>query len=111
MRYPDNYYNSIKAVIENIPDKDKLKGKSILVTGATGLIGSAVCDVLVSLNREEKYEMHLLFAGRNKEALEKRFHHECTHPWRQLLPVPVSARHSTRLYSHICFPQTVISAG
>ena len=73
MRYPDNYYNSIKAVIENIPDKDKLKGKSILVTGATGLIGSAVCDVLVSLNREEKYEMHLLFAGRNKEALEKRF--------------------------------------
>ena len=73
MRYPDNYYNSIKAVIENIPDKDKMKGKSILVTGATGLIGSAVCDVLVSLNREEKYEMHLLFAGRNKEALEKRF--------------------------------------
>ena len=73
VRYPDNYYNSIKAVIENIPDKDKLKGKSILVTGATGLIGSAVCDVLVSLNREEKYEMHLLFAGRNKEALEKRF--------------------------------------
>ena len=73
MRYPNNYVDSIKEVIKNIPDREKLKGSSILVTGATGLIGSAVCDILATLNREENYGMKLLFAGRNKEALKNRF--------------------------------------
>ncbi|MBR6402629.1 MAG: NAD(P)-dependent oxidoreductase [Eubacterium sp.] len=73
MRNPKSYIDSIKEVINNIPDKDKLKGTSILITGATGLIGSAVCDILVTLNREENYGMKLLFAGRNKESLKNRF--------------------------------------
>ena len=46
------YINDIKIVIDNIPDVEKLKGCSILVTGATGLIGSAVADILLVLNKE-----------------------------------------------------------
>lgn len=73
MKYTVGYFNSIMEVIKNIPDCHDLKGKSILITGATGLIGSAVCDVLLALNQEEFYDMKLLFAGRNKEGMESRF--------------------------------------
>lgn len=67
------YIESIKKVKKNTPEINKLKGTSILVTGATGLIGSAVCDILVNLNKEEDYSIKLFFAGRDKKALMKRF--------------------------------------
>lgn len=73
MRYPEQYFDALKEVSKNIPNIEMLRNVSVLITGATGLIGSAVCDVLVSINREKNLEMKLLFAGRNKEALEKRF--------------------------------------
>ena len=73
MRYPEQYFDALKEVSKNIPNIEMLRNASILITGATGLIGSAVCDVLVSINREKEFGMKLLFAGRNKEALVKRF--------------------------------------
>ena len=71
MHYSEKYYNVLKEISNNIPDKTALRNASVLITGATGLIGSAVCDVLVSINRDQNLGMRLLFAGRNKEALVK----------------------------------------
>ncbi len=67
------YINDIKIVIDNIPDVEKLKGCSILVTGATGLIGSAVADILLVLNKECGYGMKLYLAGRKVEGVAERF--------------------------------------
>ena len=36
--------------LEQLPDLDTLKGKSVLVTGATGLICSAVIHILIRYN-------------------------------------------------------------
>lgn len=44
-----------------------------LVTGATGLIGSAVIDLLMLANKSGKGN-HVYALGRSKERLEKRFH-------------------------------------
>lgn len=49
---------------------DKLRGKNILITGATGLIGSCVVDVL--MNRKE-IDYHVYASGRNEKRVEERF--------------------------------------
>lgn len=73
MKIGEEYINDIKIVIDNIPDVEKLKGCSILVTGATGLIGSAVADILLVLNKECGYGMKIYLAGRKVEGVAERF--------------------------------------
>lgn len=48
----------------------RLQGKNILVTGATGLIGSAFVEMLL---REEALCVNIYAAGRNEERAKKRF--------------------------------------
>ena len=52
---------------------DKLKGKTILVTGATGLIGGQVVMTLLNANAERGLGLKVLAAVRNKEKAEKLF--------------------------------------
>lgn len=51
----------------------ELQNASILVTGATGLIGSCVIDVLDAANRELNANIKIYALGRNKDRIEKRF--------------------------------------
>ena len=39
---------------------DELKGKTLFITGATGLIGSALVKALVCANREKNLRMNLI---------------------------------------------------
>ena len=73
MRYCDMYFDDIKRVAKVLPGISELRGKSIFITGASGLIGSSVCDLLLFLNREKELNMKLYFAGRNRERLTQRF--------------------------------------
>ncbi len=73
MKYTVEYLEDIKKVLGNIPSVEELRGKSVLVTGATGLIGSAVADLLLSLNEEENYGMNILLAGRDESRMAERF--------------------------------------
>ena len=73
MKNSVEYIDDIKNVIKNIPDAEALKGCDILVTGATGLIGSAVADILLVLNKECGYGMKLYLAGRKIEGVAERF--------------------------------------
>lgn len=50
-----------------------LKGKKVLVTGATGLIGSFLVDALVRLNEAEGAQNEIYAAGRSVEGIERRF--------------------------------------
>ena len=54
-------------------DLELLKNKSILITGANGLIGSYLVDFLMFLNREKGYNTKIYTMSRSKERLEKRF--------------------------------------
>jgi nucleoside-diphosphate-sugar epimerase len=47
--------------------------KTILITGATGLIGSFLIDVLMCLNFEKKAHVRVLALGRNKNRARERF--------------------------------------
>lgn len=68
-------YSNTKDVLKN--DVEKLKNKSILITGANGLIGSYIVNFLQYLNNEENFNIKILAMSRSKEKLEKRFGQNC----------------------------------
>lgn len=64
------YEDDLKHVATlNLP-WEKLSGRNILITGATGLIGSCLVEALM-LNTRKDY--HVYAAGRNEEKAKKRF--------------------------------------
>ena len=61
------YKESISALAKKIG----IKNASVLVTGATGLIGTCVIDLLVALNTECGANIKIYALGRSKERLSK----------------------------------------
>lgn len=51
----------------------ELQNKHILITGASGMIGSAVMELLIYLNEKKEFRMQLYAAGRNEKAVLDRF--------------------------------------
>ncbi|MBQ7274499.1 MAG: NAD-dependent epimerase/dehydratase family protein [Clostridiales bacterium] len=51
----------------------KLQGKSIMISGATGLIGSFLIDVILEKNRIDDLDCTVYALGRNEEKAIKRF--------------------------------------
>ena len=63
------YLSALKSVINKNIDVSELSNKSVLITGATGLIGKALVDYLLLLNDSVK----VYAASRSLESFEKRF--------------------------------------
>lgn len=64
------YIDDIKNVAcSNLPWK-KLSGKNILITGATGLIGSCIVEVLMN---HEGIDYHVYASGRNEKRIQQLF--------------------------------------
>ena len=61
---------------------EKLYGSCILVTGAAGLIGSFLVDVLMKLNEAKNAKITVIALGRTLQKLEKRF---CVYEKNELL--------------------------
>lgn len=51
-----------------------LRGKRILVTGASGMLGSCLVDMIMLWNREESLGCQVVAVGRNGIKLQERFH-------------------------------------
>lgn len=67
------YQDDIQKVAKSLLPWDKLANKSILITGATGLIGSFLVDVLAYKNIHENLNCHIYALGRNKNMAFRRF--------------------------------------
>ena len=59
--------------ILEIAKEIKIKNASVLVTGATGLIGSCAVDVLVAANEKFNANITIYAMSRSKETVKKRF--------------------------------------
>ena len=68
------YRNSIKRSLDMI-DTQPLQGKSILITGASGLIGSAIVDLLICSNLILNTNLTIYAAGRSVNKISERFAH------------------------------------
>ena len=71
--FSSKFSNGAEKVIDNIPHIEQLFGKSILITGGTGMICSAVADVLFYLNEKKNANIKVIFAGRHRESIERWF--------------------------------------
>lgn len=63
----------VEDIVKNFPYADKLDGKNVLVTGATGLIGAQVVRTLACMNRMRGIHVHVLAFVRNAKKAEKLF--------------------------------------
>lgn len=75
MRYTDRYWEDVARVLPHIRGLEKLYGKSVLITGGTGLINSGVVDILHFLNTGKNAGVRILLAGRSEKRTAERFPH------------------------------------
>lgn len=71
------WVEDIDAVMPVVPDLSELAGKNVLITGATGLIGSAVVDILIRYNETHEMPITIMAAGRSAEKMRTRFGRYC----------------------------------
>lgn len=83
----DIYSKDIKSIETfNLPF-DKLSGSNILVTGATGLIGSAIVEILL---QQCKNDFVVYASGRNEERAKKLFAKYSDDPYFKFIPFDVT---------------------
>ena len=71
MRYTEQYLTDLNRIRSSVPEWQRLAGSRILITGAGGLICSAMVDFLLSLD----LGISVYAAGRDTEKLKHRFSH------------------------------------
>lgn len=69
----NTYLNDLNTTAKHIIDVDKLRGKKILITGATGTVGSYIADTLLWLNQTAGYGIKVILAGRDLKRLSDLF--------------------------------------
>ena len=67
------YKNDIHNSLNQVPGITNLYNKRVLVTGATGMIGSALVDALVCINNRDNADITIFASSRSEEKIEKRF--------------------------------------
>ena len=67
------YREELQKILEQYEIIDLLKGKTIAITGARGLIGSEIIDAVMMGNERYSLNCHVYAIVRNKEAARERF--------------------------------------
>lgn len=67
------WLEDLDKIIKHLPELDVLSGKTVLITGATGLICSAVIDVLIRWNEAHDAKIKIIAAGRSEQKATDRF--------------------------------------
>lgn len=73
LHYTEEYLCDLCEASTSHLDLEKLASKKVLVTGASGLICSALVDQLLIWNKMHKLDMVIYAAGRSKEKMMRRF--------------------------------------
>lgn len=67
------WLEDLDMLIKHLPEIDELAGKAVFITGATGLICSAVVDVLIRWNETHDPKIKIIAAGRSNQKVADRF--------------------------------------
>ena len=68
------YQTDITRILEMDLPWETLDNKTILITGATGMIASVIIDILMRRNSEYGQHIHIYAVSRNGEKAKERFH-------------------------------------
>lgn len=75
------WISDLDEVINSLPELDELSGKSVMITGGTGLICSAVVDLLIRWNVTHEGKIYIIVAARNEIRVKDRFDPYYTADW------------------------------
>lgn len=67
------YIEDLETCLSSVVNLDALRGKTVLITGATGMIGSFITDALMHANRTLSLDCMVIAMGRNEEKARARF--------------------------------------
>lgn len=67
------YLQDVQKISELYYDNEKLSGKTVAISGGTGMIGSFLVDVLMCINERYNKNINVYVLGRNEEKAAKRF--------------------------------------
>ncbi len=79
------WIEDIDIVSNTLPELSSLDGKSILITGATGLICSAIVDILIRYNETHTKKIKIFAAGRWPEKIKNRFGDFCNKEYFEII--------------------------
>lgn len=80
------WLSDVDETVGALPELQELAGKTVLVTGCTGLVCSAVVDVLIRWNEGHEEKIAILAAGRNIQKIRNRFSPYDAKAWFQSVP-------------------------
>ncbi len=69
----ETYREDLANAIHSVNNYQQLNGKKFLVTGATGMLGAFVIDMLMYMNDTEKADIEVWALGRDEDKLHRRF--------------------------------------
>ena len=75
------WISDLGETIASLPELKELVGKNVMITGCTGLICSAVVDLLACWNETHEGKINILAAGRNEKKVSERFDPYFKEPW------------------------------
>lgn len=74
------WISDIDKVIDILPELSELEGKSVMITGAAGLICSSIVDIIFRYNDTHDNRIHIYAAGRWLEEMTVRFGEQVNRP-------------------------------
>lgn len=84
------YCASLERVLKDV-NLDFLKDESVLVTGATGMVGSCLVDVLALWNSNQDHPCHIKALSRNEDTAKARFSYLWTNKTFSFISQDISA--------------------
>jgi UDP-glucuronate decarboxylase len=87
----ERYRQDVKNIAGLTLPWNKLWKQSVLLTGASGLIGTMLIDVLMEKNRKEELKCQIYAAGRNREKAWERFKDYWENQYFQFVTLDVNA--------------------
>lgn len=72
-----SYLDDVERACRSVPENNKLYGKSIFISGASGLMGSFLTDMVRFWNEQDNAGISLWLLSRDKNRLRSRFGEEC----------------------------------
>lgn len=89
------WISDLDEIVETLPELRELVNKSILITGCTGLICSAIIDVFIRWNESHDEKIIILAAGRDKKRVIERFFPYNRETWFTYIPYDASSVRNT----------------
>lgn len=85
------WISDLDETIGTLPELDELAGKSVMITGCSGLICSAFVDILIRWNETHEEKIQILAAGRSEIKVLKRFFPYSDENWFVFVPYDSSS--------------------